>query len=85
MKHAGPDALATLEGFLSELRKREPLQEKRPGVFYVKSRAFLHFHEDPRGLFADVKFADDFSRFPVNTLRQQQQLAARIDRVLAGR
>jgi len=80
MKHAGPEALATLQGFLSELRKREPLQEKRPGVFYLKSRAFLHFHEDPRGL-----FADDFSRFPVNTPRRQEQLAARIDRALAGR
>ena len=27
------------------------------GVFYRKSRAFLHFHEDPKRLFADLSAA----------------------------
>ena len=30
------------------------LIEKKRGVFYRKSRAFLHFHEDPKGMFADL-------------------------------
>jgi hypothetical protein len=83
MKHAGKEAIARLVPLLSRIRKRDPLVERRPGVFYLKSRAFLHFHEDSKGLFADIKLSDDFSRFPVNTLRQQTNLLGRIDRVLS--
>ena len=45
----------------------ESLNEKKPGIFYRKSRAFLHFHEDPIGLFADVRDQSglDFDRFDV--------------------
>ena len=85
MKHAGSNSLSRLDAFLSQIRRREGLQEKRPGIFYKRSRAFLHFHEDPRGLFADIKFADDFSRFPVNTPKQREKLLARIDRSLSRR
>ena len=43
------------------------LKEKSRGVFYRKGRAFLHFHEDPKGLFADVRDAAgrDFDRIDV--------------------
>ena len=84
MKHAGAEAIGQLGPLLDELRKRELVRERRPGIFYLKSRAFLHFHEDPKGLFADVKFAADFSRFPVNTQNQRDKLLARIDRFLAS-
>lgn len=67
MKHAGPDAVARLEPLLAKLRTLPTLVEKRPGVFYRKSSAFLHFHEDPAGLFADLKRGTEFERFPVNT------------------
>ena len=67
MKHAGPAALARLSGLLAVLRDIGDLNEKRPGIFYRKSRAFLHFHEDPAGLFADVRdlAGIDFDRFDV--------------------
>jgi hypothetical protein len=41
--------------------------EKKRGVFYLKSRSFLHFHEDPKGMFADIREAggDDFDRIDV--------------------
>ena len=55
MKHAGEEALATLAPLLVRVRQLEPLREMKPGIFYLKSRAFLHFHEDPKGLFADVR------------------------------
>lgn len=37
-------------------------------MFYLKSRAFLHFHEDAAGLFADVRAADGkaFERIKVD-------------------
>jgi hypothetical protein len=67
VKHAGPAALARLSGLLAVLRDIGDLNEKRPGIFYRKSRAFLHFHEDPAGLFADVRdlAGIDFDRFDV--------------------
>lgn len=55
MRHARPAALAQLEPLLAELRSLRGLVEKGRGVFYRKGRAFLHFHEDPSGLFADVR------------------------------
>jgi hypothetical protein len=82
MKHAGSEALDKLEGLLRLLRSREGLTEKKRGVFYRKSRAFLHFHEDPQGFFADVRLGDDWQRLPVNTTAEQTALLAQIDDVL---
>lgn len=67
MKHITPGMLDRLEGLLGELRAVGGLTEKSRGVFYRKSRAFLHFHEDPKGLFADIRDADgnDFDRIDV--------------------
>jgi len=49
------------------LRALKGLKEQRPGIFYRRSRAFLHFHEDVAGIFADVRAANssDFDRFDV--------------------
>lgn len=55
MRHAGPATLARISPLLGELRSRPVLRERRPGVFYLKSRSFLHFHDDPGGIFADVR------------------------------
>jgi len=68
MKHAGSQTLDQLEPLIERMRAIPGLKEKSRGVFYLKSRAFLHFHEDPRGLFADVRAADgkDFERFQVD-------------------
>lgn len=69
MKHAGPGALDQLEPLLARVRALPGLVEKKRGTFYRKSRAFLHFHEDPKGLFADIRAGDgaDFERFDVTT------------------
>ena len=68
MKHATPAALVQIEPLLGRLRAFAKIQERRPGVFYLRSRAFLHFHEDPAGLFADIRApgADDFTRLKVD-------------------
>lgn len=83
MKHAGPDTLALLPGLLDELRALGPLVERTPGAFYLKSKAFLHFHEDPSGIFADVRL--DFVNFtwlPVSSKQQQSALLAHVRRCL---
>ena len=68
MKHATAAALDQLEGLLGQVRALAGLKEKSRGVFYWKSKAFLHFHEDKLGLFADVRDASgkDFDRFKVD-------------------
>ena len=83
MKHAGPRTLARISPLLEKLRACPVLRENRPGVFHLKSRAFLHFHDDPSGIFADVRLADEFVRLPVTSSSQQSDLLERIDDCLS--
>ena len=83
MKHATEDALDRLEPLLRRLRAIDGLRERKRGTFTHRSRAFLHFHEDPAGLFADVRLAEDFERHEVTTATQQERLARAIARHLA--
>lgn len=78
MKHAGSEALDRLEPLLARLRSVPGLKEKTRGVFYRQSRAFLHFHEDPSGLFADVRINSDFERVSVTTSGEQKLLVRRV-------
>jgi hypothetical protein len=80
VRHAGSDALDELEPLLTELRALPELGERSRGVFYRGSKAFLHFHEDPAGLFADVRLGQDFERLPVSSARQQAELLDRVRR-----
>jgi len=72
MKHAKAPALDRLEPLLAKLRRIEGLKEKSRGVFYFKSKAALHFHEDPAGLFADFRRTGDWRRFSVNTKSERE-------------
>jgi hypothetical protein len=76
MKHAGAAALDVLEPLLARLRALPGLKERSRGVFYWKSKAFLHFHEDPAGLFADLREGADFTRFPVSSPQDHDALLA---------
>ena len=76
VRHAGPTALDRLEPLLDELRLVPGLTEKSRGVFYRRSRAFLHFHEDPSGLYADVRTGADFERFALTSRDERRKLVA---------
>jgi hypothetical protein len=82
MRHAGEQALDRLEPMLTALRAYSELREKKRGTFYRGSRAFIHFHEDPAGLFADVRLHDDFDRFDVTTVARQKALLREIGLLL---
>ncbi len=84
MKHAGPAKLAQLAALLDRLRALGRLTERKPGTFYLRSSAFLHFHEDPAGLFADLK-ADgkSFTRFPVNSTPECETLLSHVESAVA--
>lgn len=81
MRHAGEGALDQLDDLIAAIRELDGLKEKGRGVFYRGSRAFLHFHEDPDGLFADVRFSADFERSRVSTATER---AAFLRKVRAG-
>lgn len=74
MAHAGPDALALLTDLLDALRALPDLTERKPGIFYRKAEAFLHFHGAPGAIDADLREAPRaaFTRLPVNTKSERQ-------------
>jgi hypothetical protein len=76
LRHARDQDLDRIEPLLGRLRALPGLIERKRGTFYVKSKAFLHFHEDPAGMFADVRAADgkDFDRLKVDTAAEQERL-----------
>jgi hypothetical protein len=78
MRHARDAALDTLEDLLAVIREQPGLVEKTRGVFYRKSKAFLHFHEDPAGLFADLRAGEEWERLPVNTRAERDVLLKKI-------
>ena len=80
MKHASDATLNQIEPQLDAIRQHylPPLNEKKQGTFYLKSSAFLHFHEDPAGIFADLKVAGDWERYPVNQPNEWDELMGAI-------
>jgi hypothetical protein len=84
VKHAGADALGELSELLQKLRTRTGLVERKPGIFYVKGKAFLHFHEDRAGLFADLRQGGDWLRLAVNGGDDRERLLTAVDRTLDG-
>jgi hypothetical protein len=79
VRHARAQALDELEPFLERLRTVPGLVEKTLGVFYVRSKPFLHFHEDPSGLHADVRLGSEFTRVRAETAEERDALLARIE------
>jgi hypothetical protein len=81
VRHITPERLAAIEELLGKLRAVDGLVERSPGVFYRRSRAFLHFHEDGPDVYADVRLSgDDFDRRRVSTKREQQRLVGAVRR-----
>ena len=83
---AGPiPALAKLAAMLDQLRLLPGMVERQPGIFYRRSQSFLHFHEDPAGLFADLRLiaGEDFTRYQVDSTVQQATLVATVKAALA--
>lgn len=76
MAHADSAALATLLPLLRQLRDIKGLREVKPGIFYCRGAAFMHFHEDGGTLCADLKKAggSGFDRYAVDTSPAQRRL-----------
>lgn len=84
MKHATTIALDALEPLLEQLRTVDGLVERKRGVFYRKSQAMLHFHEDAAGFFADLRVAPGWTRLPVTTAAERRQLLKEVRAALTA-
>ena len=82
MRHATTVALDALEPLLEKIRAFEGLTERKRGVFYRRSSAFLHFHEDPAGFFADLRTGPEWQRFPATTAAKRRALVAVVKRAV---
>ena len=81
MRHARPMDLDRIEPLLGRLRGFDALAEKSRGVFYLRSRAFIHFHEDHGAMYADVRRAadGDFERLRVDTADGAAELISALE------
>jgi len=82
MKHAGSAALDSIEDVLAALRGHGDLHEKKRGLYYNRSAAFLHFHEDPEGMFADLKEGGAFVRYRIHTAAEKKRFLVAVKRAL---
>ncbi len=76
MAHATPEDLSALTPLLRQLREVKGLSEKKPGTYYYKGNAFIHFHISDGLIDADIKKVPGtgFDRFAVSTPEQQRKL-----------
>jgi hypothetical protein len=86
MKHAGQAALDGIEPLLARIRVAGVLREKSRGIFYLKTRAWLHFHEDPAGIFVDIRALDgkDFDRLKLDS-ESEREILSRIASLASSR
>ena len=84
MRHATPIVLDALEPLLAQLRHSDGVTERKRGVFYRRSVAFLHFHEDPAGFFADVRIGPGWVRLPATTAADRRSLLRQVRAELAA-
>jgi hypothetical protein len=82
MKHAGPKAIDALADLIGSIRALNRFKEPRPGVFYRQGKAFLHFHEDAAGLFADLRVATEWERFRVSGTAERAAFLALVEKSL---
>lgn len=76
MAHADAKALEAQLPLLRQLREVKGLKEVRPGIFYLRGSAFLHFHDEAGVLSVDLKKpgGSGFDRYALATAPEQRKL-----------
>ena len=78
------ESLERIAPLLEVLRANAALREVRPTFFHLNGRDFVHFHEYPEGVVADVRLTTGVVRLPVSSLLEQAELLERIEDALAS-
>ena len=79
MRQKTIEALAILLDFL---RSYEILSEVRPSNFHLNGKGFIHFHDEPDGLWADVLLFNGRLRMPANIASEQADVIGTIEPTL---
>jgi hypothetical protein len=87
MRQASLELIAPL---LAVLRTNAAVEEVRPLTFHLNGRDFVHFHDDPGGVEADVRLAKGILRMnvasdPAGLLGHIAECLARLDSRARGR
>jgi hypothetical protein len=83
VRHPRDGELVPLAPVLEQLRAVDGLVERKPGVFYRRSKAFLHFHVDGDDFYADARLdGATFERMKVTTKAEQRALVAAVRRAV---
>ena len=69
----------TIAPLLAVLRGYPMLEEVREAEFYLHGRDFIHFHETPEGVIADVLLSRGRVSMPVVSSDEQAELLERIE------
>jgi hypothetical protein len=85
VKHAGPAALDRLDSVLRQVRELDALRERKRGSFDSRFGVTLHFHEDPTGLYADLRSAGKTERHRVTTLGERAAVVRLLRAALRAR
>lgn len=79
MRRAGTATLDRIAPLLEKLRAHPSLRERRAGHFFIGSKEVLHFHDDPSGIFADLRLRGGFVRLCVSSAEEQSELLGRLE------
>ncbi len=76
--------LERLAPFLNLLRAHPALREVRPAAFHLDGRDFVHFHDEPEGILADVRLSKGRVHMRVSSPAEQAEFLERIEDILAS-
>jgi hypothetical protein len=82
MRRAGAATLARIAALLEALRRHPALREGQAGHFFLGACEVLHFHDDPAGVFADLRLAGGFVRLPATSPAEQAEVLGRLEECL---
>lgn len=81
MGHTAFKNLIDLIEELEIIRSFEGIKEKKPGIFYLKSSSFLHFHDSDGKRWADVKLKSGWKKVDIDFSASLSQRKKFIDQV----
>ena len=76
------ETIEALSILLNFLRSNEILNEVKPTNFHLNGKGFIHFHDEPDGLWADIFLSKERLRMPANTASEQADVIGTIEPAL---
>lgn len=81
MAHCPFEKLEDLVAAFTEIRAWPEIREPKPGIFYFKSKPFLHFHIKDAFRWADVRSDGDWERIDAPIPLPRSKVSALLKRI----